>query len=56
VDGKLFLAGSGLRPPVRFVQLAADDKIQWNHTGRTLQLLEGDEALVYEGLPAASGK
>jgi hypothetical protein len=56
VDGKLFLAGSGLRPPVRFVQLAGDDKIQWTHTVRTLQPLEGDEALVYEGLAAASRK
>ena len=41
---------------VRFAQLAADDKIQWNHAVRTLQPLEGGESLVYEGLAAASRK
>jgi hypothetical protein len=53
-DGKLFLAGSGQRPPVQLAPLAAADKIQWNHTAQTLKPLEEGEALAYERLAATS--
>jgi hypothetical protein len=53
-DGKLFLAGSGQRPPVQLAPLAAVDKIQWNHTAQTLKPLTEGEALAYERLAAAS--
>jgi hypothetical protein len=53
-EGKLFLAGSGQRPAVQLTPLSATDKIQWNHTIRDRKSLEGDEALAYEKLAAAS--
>jgi galactose oxidase len=53
-DGQLFLAGSGQRPSVQLAPLPATDKIQWNHTIRDRKPLEGDEALAYERLAAAS--
>lgn len=53
-DGKLFLAGSSRRPPVQFAPLAAEDKIQWNHTIRDRKPLEGGEASAYERLAAAA--
>ena len=53
-DEKLFLAGRGQRPPVQLAPLPATEKIQWNHTVRQCKPLEGDEALAYEKLAAAS--
>jgi galactose oxidase len=53
-DKKLFLAGRGQRPPVQLTPLPATEKIQWNHTMRHRRPLEGDEALAYEKLAAAS--
>ena len=53
-DGQLLLAGSRQRPSVQLAPLPATDKIQWDHAAQTRKPLEGDEALAYERLAAAS--
>lgn len=53
-DGRLFLRGSGQRPPVRLAPLTAAAIIQWNQPARAVKPLDDDEALAYERLVAAS--
>jgi galactose oxidase len=53
-DGTLFLDGSGQRPEIQLVPLAAEDRIQWNQPARTLKPLEEGEERAYERLAVAS--
>jgi hypothetical protein len=53
-DGRVLLAGTGRRPPIRLAPVAAADKIQWNHAAQTLKPLGEGEALAFEKLAAAS--
>jgi hypothetical protein len=52
-DGRLFLAGRGLRPPVRLGRSRRTTRCSGT-TVRTLQPLDEGEALVYQTLAAAS--
>ncbi|MDQ3802366.1 MAG: DUF1929 domain-containing protein [Acidobacteriota bacterium] len=54
LDGELFLAASGLRPSVHLAPLAAEDKVQWDHTNRHRKPPEEGEALAYEKLTVAA--
>jgi hypothetical protein len=52
-NGELLLEG-GTRPPIRLLPLPQAEKIQWNHTDRSPQPLEDDEASAFERLLAAT--
>jgi galactose oxidase len=52
-NGQLLLEG-GTRPPIRLLPLTQAEKIQWDHTNRSPQPLEDDEASAFDRLAAAT--